>query len=91
VPLPKPPIRSMTDFVVFAFVSIVTFILFSAVLGILLTTIISPDRDNSQTIGILADVTTSLISALVGFLAGKGTGHQEAAEEQRAREREARK
>jgi len=80
----------MTDFVVFAFVSIVTFTIISATIGILLSVIFKPDADRSQIISILADVTTSLISALVGFLAGKGTGAQEAQEREReVRERQA--
>lgn len=78
----------MTDFIVFAFVSIVTFTIISAVIGILLSVIFNPEGDRTQVISILADVTTSLISALVGFLAGKGQGRSEAIEEHR-REREA--
>lgn len=85
---PKPPVNNMTDFVVFCFISIVTFVLVSAVLGMLLSVIFNPEGDRATIIAILADITTSLISALVGFIAGKGQGHAEAAEERRVEEKE---
>lgn len=81
----------MTDFVVFAFVTIVTFVLLSTVVGILISIIFNPTGDRSTVIGILADITTSMISALVGFIAGKGTGHMEAQDYQRLKEEERKK
>ena len=76
----------MTDFVVFAFVSIVATVLLAATLGVLIDSVINPDGDRSAIIGSLADITTTLIGALVGFVAGKGAGHSEAREEQHAEE-----
>jgi hypothetical protein len=85
---PKPPIKNMTDFVVFCFVSIVAIILVTAVFGVLLDAVLRPNNDRSTVVNALADITTTLIGALVGFIAGKGSGHAEAREEQQAEQRE---
>ena len=84
--LPRPPIKNMTDFVVFAFVAIVSFVLISASVTLVINAVMRPDEDQSQGVAIMADVTTSLISALVGFLAGKGQGRSEAEERQQEQE-----
>jgi len=86
MPLPKPPIANMSDFVVFAFVSIVTIILLTATVGLFIDAIIDPDGDRSSLISALADICTTLIGALVGFIAGKGQGHAEAQERQDAKD-----
>jgi hypothetical protein len=75
---PRPPVKNMTDFVVFAFVTIVAIMLIGGVTAFIILALIDPDRDMSRGVGIFADITTSLISALVGFLAGKGQGAQDA-------------
>lgn len=75
--IPKPPIINMTDFVVFAFVSIVAILLIVSGLTLAILAFTNPDRDTSSSIGALADIVTTLIGALVGFMAGKGTGRQE--------------
>ena len=80
---PRPPVKSMTDFIVFAFVSIVVFILAAAAGSLLFSAIFRPEEDTSQLVTILADVTTSLIAALVGFLAGKGQGRTDAEDAQK--------
>ena len=90
MPLPKPPINNMTDFVVFCFVSIVTLTLISTAVALIVLTFINPDRDTNQIVGILADVMTTLIGALVGFIAGKGSGKAEAHEEQAEERRQER-
>ena len=87
--LPKPPIKNMTDFVVFCFVSVVTSILLLVGVALAILAFTDPDRDTSQSIGILADIMTTLIGALVGFIAGKGSGRSEVHEEQ-AEERQRR-
>ena len=85
--LPKPPINTMTDFVVFAFVSIVVIILSTTVVGLLVLAIVQPDVDRSTLVGSLVDIMTTIIGALIGFIAGKGQGrsevHDEQAEDQR--------
>jgi hypothetical protein len=86
MPLPKPPVQNMTDFVVFCFVTIVTIVLVTAVVGLFIDAILDPEGDRSSLISALADITTTLIGALVGFIAGKGQGHVEARAAQDERE-----
>lgn len=88
MPLPKPPVSNMTDFVVFCFVSIVAFILCAATLGVFADAILDPKGDRSGLIGALADICTTLIGALVGFVAGKGAGATEARESEDERRRQ---
>ncbi len=76
----------MTDFIVFAFITIIVFILMSAAVTLVLMSIFRPEQDNARLVTILADVTTSLISALVGFLAGKGQGRSDAEEAHKEQE-----
>jgi len=70
--LPKPPIKTITDFVVFCFVTVV-------IIGLLISFItiasisIFTDRDVSQAFAAMSDIMTTLIGALVGFIAGKGS------------------
>jgi hypothetical protein len=84
--LPKPPINTMTDFVVFCFVSIVVIILLVATVGLFVNTLTDPEGDRSALTNALSDIVTTLIGALVGFIAGKGSGKSEAHEEQNQRE-----
>ncbi|HEY9377371.1 MAG TPA: hypothetical protein VIQ02_09780 [Jiangellaceae bacterium] len=79
--LPKPPVTNMTDFVVFCFVTIVAFILIGAMLSVMILEIRDPDTDTSSITAALADITTTLIGALVGFIAGKGAGKAEVHDE----------
>jgi len=74
----------MTDFVVFCFVSIVVVVLLLSAVGLFVLTFADPGRDTSQIVGILADIMTTLIGALVGFIAGKGSGRAEVHDEQLA-------
>jgi hypothetical protein len=76
----------MTDFIVFSFVTIIVFILLSAAATLVILALFRPEADNARLVTILADVTTSLISALVGFLAGKGQGRSDAEEAQKTHE-----
>lgn len=89
--LPKPPINTMTDFVVFAFVSIVVTILLMATVGVFISSIVDPEGDRSSLINALADICTTLIGALVGFIAGKGQGHAEAREAEDERKRQSKR
>jgi len=84
--LPKPPIKNMTDFIVFAFVSIVAFVILAATVGLFIDMIVDPEGDRSSLVNAIADIVTTLVGALVGFLAGKGQGHVEAREAQDAAE-----
>jgi hypothetical protein len=76
----------MTDFIVFSFITIIVFILAAASGALIFSTIFRPEEDNSQLVTILADITTSLIAALVGFLAGKGQGRSDAEEARKEQE-----
>lgn len=83
--IPKPPIQSMTDFVVFCFVTIVAIILVTAVVGVVVDGVVNPDSDQATIVNALSDITTTLIGALIGFIAGKGSGKAEAQDEERDR------
>jgi uncharacterized membrane protein len=89
VALPRPPINTMTDFVVFAFVSIVVMVLFVSVVGVLVLAIVQPETDRSTLVNSLVDIVSTLIGALVGFIAGKGQGRSEVHDEQAAEEHRA--
>ena len=80
--LPRPPVTNMTDFVVFAFVSIVALILLTVGIGSVVWVFVSPQADISSILVALADIVTAMISALVGFLAGRGQGRAEASQQE---------
>jgi hypothetical protein len=86
VPLPQPPVKNMTEFVVFCFVSIVALILTLTTVFTLVLQAMNPDRDYSATTGTLTDILTTIIGALIGFIAGKGSGRAEMFDEARERE-----
>lgn len=79
--LPKPPVKNMTDFVVFCFVSIVFITLLTSVVALFIDVLVNPDHDRSALINVISDTMTTLIGALIGFVAGKGTGRAEVHEE----------
>lgn len=80
MPLPVPPIKTMTDFVVFAFVTIVVLMLMGTLATVIVLTV-TTERDLSQIQGTLSDIVNTLIGALVGFIAGKGQGRSEVHDE----------
>lgn len=75
--LPKPPIKTMPDFIVFCFISVVVIILLLATTGIILIAIFDPERDQSTAIKVLGNVLTTLVGALLGYLARKGSERTE--------------
>lgn len=79
----KPPINSMADFVVFAFVMIVAIILILVAVGSVLWVYLSPEADISSILKALADIVSAIISALIGFLAGRGQGREDARKEEK--------
>jgi uncharacterized membrane protein YdjX (TVP38/TMEM64 family) len=79
--LPRPPINTMTDFVVFAFVSLVVGVILVAVVSVSIIEIVNPQTDTSPIVSSLLDIVTTLIGALVGFIAGKGSGRAEVHEQ----------
>lgn len=76
IPRPPPP-KTMGDFVVTVFALVVGTSLMIAVIGTGLVAIIRPEQKIAGMIAILADVLTTLIGALIGYLAGRG-GNREA-------------
>ena len=80
--LPKPPIKTMTDFVVFCFVTVVSVFLIGTGTTLLVFAFLNPKQDFSQVLNVLFDIMTTLIGSLIGFIAGKGQGRSEVREEQ---------
>lgn len=79
IPRP-PPAKTMADFVVTVFALVVGTSLMLAVVGTGLIAIIRPDQKIAGMIAILADVLTTLIGALIGYLAGRGSHDTEVLE-----------
>lgn len=79
--LPRPPIKTMTDFVVFAFVTIVVVVLLVAAVASTAIAVLDSERDLSALATTIGDILTTIIGALVGFLAGKGQGRSEVHDE----------
>ena len=75
VPRP-PPARTTADFIVIIFVCMVAAVLGSLTLGAVLLALFTDD-DVGPFIAILTDLMTTIISALVGFLAGRGVAASE--------------
>lgn len=72
MPFPKPPIKTMTDFVVFCFVSVVIIIIVISTVSTAIIVIFYPDRDVSTAVQILSSILTTLLGALFGFMGGRG-------------------
>jgi hypothetical protein len=81
---PRPPAtKGMVDFVVLIFVLTVSTILIMAAIGLFVFTIFLDDFDSGPLTNSLADIMTTMIGALIGFIAGKGQGHIEGREAER--------
>jgi hypothetical protein len=79
--IPRPPKGgNSSDFIVIVFSITVATILVILTVGTVIAGIVG--RDISSYFAILTSIMTSMISALVGYLAGKGVGHTEAAQQQ---------
>ena len=79
--LPRPPeIKTTADFIVVVFVVMVATILIILTVGII-TAGLFGDTDVKPYFAVLTDIMTTVIGALVGFLAGKGSGRAEVAAE----------
>jgi hypothetical protein len=79
-----PQSRSTTDFVVICFVVTICAML----LGFALATIIGGlgGGDVKPYVATLTDIMTTIVGALIGYIAGKGQGQAEAHEQQQKRE-----
>lgn len=78
---PRPSqATTSADFVVNVFVVTVATILVVSFVG-LLAAFIFTDKDVAALLGSLLDIITTIIGALVGFIAGKGNGRAEVHDE----------
>ena len=74
--LPRPPkARTTTDFIVIVFVVMVATILVLLTSATILTSLFTDD-DVGTYIAILTDLMSSIIAALVGFVAGRGVAKE---------------
>lgn len=83
--VPRPPQSSnTTDFVVTVFVVTVATVIVAATVTVIVASV-TTSRDLSQITSSLLDIITTIIGALVGFIAGKGQGRAEVHDENAAR------
>jgi heme/copper-type cytochrome/quinol oxidase subunit 3 len=69
--LPKPPIKTMTDFIIFCFVSIVMIVILISGVTVAIIAIFYPNRDISAAIQILGNILTTLLGVVFGFIGGR--------------------
>ncbi|HEY7009077.1 MAG TPA: hypothetical protein VH395_09065 [Jatrophihabitantaceae bacterium] len=75
--LPRPPpAKTMVDFVVQIFVLLVSLMLCGAVAALLALALFT-DRDLTIFFKTITDIITTLIGALIGFIAGKNSANVE--------------
>lgn len=65
--------RPTADLVVLGLAIVVAFSVILSTVGAIVWRILDPDADLSKVAARLADVTNTLIGAIVGYLAGRGT------------------
>jgi succinate dehydrogenase hydrophobic anchor subunit len=71
--------RPTPDLIVMALTGLVVVLLVGSMLAVLILELTGSSEDIPALAGKLADVTNTLIGAVVGYIAGKGTnGHQDA-------------
>jgi hypothetical protein len=75
--------RATADIIVITLTGIVGFVVISSTIGAVIWRIQDPDADLAALASRVGDITNTLIGAIVGYLAGKGTGAAGALREQR--------
>lgn len=73
---PHPPLlrRATSDLIVMALTAVVGFVVVAGIVGSIVWEILSPhDADLAELAKRLGDITNTLIGAIVGYLAGRGT------------------
>jgi Na+/H+ antiporter NhaA len=70
--IPRLRDRPTPDLIVFALTGVVIFSLIATTLALLISEIWYPDRDLGMLAGRVAAIMSSLIAAIVGYLAGRG-------------------
>jgi hypothetical protein len=79
--IPRPPkARTTTDFIVIVFVIMVAVVLITLTVAAVLAAFVA-DVDPKGYFAILTDLMTTIISALVGYMAGRGSGRADALSE----------
>lgn len=86
--IPRPPQpKNIVDFVVEVFVVTVGTIMLGSIVGIFLIVVFRPGSDVGPYINAITDIMTTIIGALIGFIAGKGS-HQMETEELKKEEKD---
>lgn len=71
--------RSTIDIVVILLTAVVGLVLVLTVLGVLIVKVFRPEIDTSRAGEVIANITTTIVGALVGFIGGRATGRLEEA------------
>jgi hypothetical protein len=80
--------RPTSDLVVLALTAVVAFVVVATVIGVIVWEIIAPGSANIEAVSRrVGEITNTLIGAVVGYLAGKGSGAANALREERRRPR----
>jgi hypothetical protein len=77
MPFPKPPIKTMTDFILFCFISIVMIVILISGITVGIIAIFYPNRDISAAIEILGNILSTLLGVVFGFIGGRAYGKVE--------------
>ena len=74
-PVPQPPMRQRptADLIVFALTGIVGFVIVVSIVGGVIWKITSPEANIIELAQRIGDLVNTLIGAIVGYLAGRGT------------------
>jgi hypothetical protein len=80
--IPRPPKpKNTVEFIVEVFIIIVTSFLMGSIITVFLLIAFRPETDVGPLINVLADIMTTLIGALIGYMAGKGSSRIDVEEE----------
>ena len=81
---PRPPrSKSMVEFVVLVFALSVSVMLVLTVVGAVVYLTIHPKAESGPWLNTIADIMTTLVGALIGYIAGKGQGRLEEQDQDR--------
>lgn len=76
--IPRPPQpKNIVDFVVEVFVVTIGTLLIGSVFGIFLIVVFRPESDVGPYLNAITDIMTTIIGALIGYIAGKGSHQME--------------
>ena len=76
--IPRPPkAKTMAEFIVEVFVVVIATIMVGSIAGMFLLVILRPETDVGPYVNAITDVMTTIIGALIGYIAGKGAQKKE--------------